>query len=369
MASERESSGEGLKPAPPAVAESLVDREARNPALHYLLHLGLPVTASLLVHFGLLGFLALKSFNVLARTPVDVGEYEASLVESAAGQDSSMFDWARVDPLDSPELVVADDSIDNLDGLEVGGFDFGEPDLDSSTGEGLGEGEGAGLGIGDGPLALLGTGAGAGGPGTGGFGSALAGGGARIGRAGIWDLRIEANKVAYVVDFSGSIIVAVDELKRELKRSIGRLMSSQSFNVIVFYSTGAGHDERVRTEAFRSQLEPADAQTRREFFGWVDRKAPRGATHPLQAMKRALALEPEAIFFFSDGYFDDAIVSEITAANRSVQARIYCLVFDELLLQDTSELPRETEGARRLKRIAEANGGKVKIVTGKDLTR
>ena len=95
-----------------------------------------------------------------------------------------------------------------------------------------------------------------------------------------------------------------------------------------------------------------------------------GETEPLQAIQRALALQPEAIFFFSDGYFDDAIVDEIARANRPSQTRIFCLVFDELLLQDTSGLPRrETEGVRRLKRVAEGNRGQIKIVTGKDLAR
>jgi len=124
----------------------------------------------------------------------------------------------------------------------------------------------------------------------------------------------------------------------------------------------------VRTESFRPKLEPADDATRRDFFAWIDQKVPRGVTEPLDAMKRALALQPDVIFFFSDGYFQDTIVDEIARANRASQARIYCLVFDELLLADTSGLPtHESEGARRLKRVSEANGGKVKIVTGQDL--
>jgi len=229
-------------------------------------------------------------------------------------------------------------------------------------------GQGGGLGIGDGSLSLLGTGAGSGRAGTGGFGSGF-GGGARIGRAGIWNLNIHTNKVVYVVDFSGSIIVAVDVLKRALKRSIGRLKPTQYFNVIVFYSSGGGQDERVRTESFKPQLEPADEVNRREFFRWIDRKAPEGRTEPLAAIRRALALEPDAVFFFSDGYFDDSLVSRITRANADQRTRIYCLVFDEILLEDTSGLPRETEGARRLKRVAEANRGTAKVVTGKDLAR
>jgi hypothetical protein len=94
-----------------------------------------------------------------------------------------------------------------------------------------------------------------------------------------------------------------------------------------------------------------------------------GSTEPLAAVRRALAGKPDAIFFFSDGYFDESVVEEILRANRSVKARIHCLVFDELLLQDTSGLPHLTDGARRMQRIADASGGKLKIVTASDLKR
>ena len=353
--------------APAVVVETPVDREVRNPFFRYLMHLGLPVTVSVIVHVGLLGFLGLKTFDVLTRSLPEVGEYEASLTESLADQMKDALRWADTNVLDAPDDMTPEESLESLTALQDL-TDFDVRDLDAAD-IGGGGGDGSGLGIGDGALTLLGTGSGSGEAGSGGFGSGLGGGGARIGMAGIWDLTIRANKIAYVVDFSGSIIVAVDDLKRELKRSIGRLKPSQSFNVVVFYSSGGGLDERVQTESFKSKLEPADEPIRREFFEWIDRKAPRGRTEPLGAMRRALALKPEAVFFFSDGYFDDSVVDEINRANNSARARIYCLVFDELLLQDTSGLPRQTDGSRRLTQIAKDNGGKVKIVTGEDLAR
>jgi hypothetical protein len=125
----------------------------------------------------------------------------------------------------------------------------------------------------------------------------------------------------------------------------------------------------VRTESFRPKLEPADEATRREFFDWIDKKAPRGMTEPLEAMKRALALKPEAVFFFSDGDFDESVVAEIERANRLVKARIYCLVFNEHYLGDTSGVaPSANDGALRLRRIAEQSKGQCRIITGRDLT-
>jgi hypothetical protein len=267
--------------------------------------------------------------------------------------------------LATPDVAPLDESLDRL--TAAPDMSFSLDDL-AAVQPGGGIGSGSGLGLGDGSLSLLGTGSGAGEAGSGGFSSGLGDGSGRLGQAGVWRLSIQANKVAYVVDFSGSIIVAVDDLKRELKRSIGRLQPTQSFNVVLFYSGGGGADEKVRTESFKPKLEPADEATRREFFDWIDKKAPRGMTEPLEAIKRALALKPEAVFFFSDGDFDEALVAEIERANRLAKARIYCLVFNEHYLGDTSGVePSANDGALRLRRIAEQNKGQCRIITGRDL--
>jgi len=78
---------------------------------------------------------------------------------------------------------------------------------------------------------------------------------------------------------------------------------------------------------------------------------------------------PEAIFFLSDGYFDDSVVSEITQVNAR-RAQFMCLVFDEQYLTDASGLAApEKEGSQRMRRIADANRGDCKIVTAKDLAK
>lgn len=372
MASKPELTRATAEPPIEFLPQTLPDREARNPYLRYLLHVWMPLAVSLFVHVVLLAFLGLKTFEVMSRPATGVGEYAASLTESLADQMDEALRWSGDDVLNAPDDMTPAPNFDDLVNLpdlrnvNPRDLDFG------SGGEGLGglgSGDGA-LGVGDGALTLLGTGAGAGEAGTGGFGSGLGSGGSRIGQAGVWDLSIRANRVAYVIDFSGSILFSAAELKRELKRSIGRLRATQSFDVILFFSTGAGVDERFRTESFRPKLEPATEANRKAFFEWIDRHAPQGETRPLEAMKRALELAPEAVFFFSDGYFEDSVVTEINLANRRANARIYCLVFDEAYLDDTSGLPPQPkEGALRLKRIAEANGGKLKIVTGRDLAR
>ena len=361
-----ERTGRTQRPAPKPEPEPLVDRELRNPYIRWLMHLGVPLSVSIGVHVLLFAFLALRSWQVFGGG-LDPDEYEVGITDAASRDAQEGLKWPgehRLD-LDAPDADL------DIDPFEFSGLadrvDLDELVRDEVTlnpGE-LGDG---GFGIGEsGRSGVLGVGDGAGASGGGGLGNGF-GTGSGIGRAGVWNLRASGDTFAYVVDFSGSIIVAVDELKRELKRSIGKLTSRQLFAVYIFYSVG-DESHHFRTEAFAPRLLPATPDAKREFFAWIDRKQPRGRTEPLQAMKRALALDPDAVFFFSDGMFADKVVEQVAKTNATARAQIHCLVFDELLLADTSGLPRLTDGARRLKRIGDENSGKTKVVTGADLER
>ena len=69
--------------------------------------------------------------------------------------------------------------------------------------------------------------------------------------------------------------------------------------MIVFYSEGTGRAGRFKSDAFSPKLLPVTQATRQRFFAWLDRKSPMGETEPLQSMKRALNLRPEAVSFTS----------------------------------------------------------------------
>ncbi len=226
------------------------------------------------------------------------------------------------------------------------------------------------VGLGEsGRSGVLGIGGGSAGSTLDGLGSGTEIGGG-LGGAGVWDLKAAGKNFAYVVDFSGSVSVVADDLKRELKRSVGSLKAVQTFAVFTFFSyVDPGRDEAV-TEAFAPKLQSASAEKKREFFQWIDKQAARGRTDPLPAIRRALAQKPDVIFLFSDGEFEDPRAEELIAKeNEKSRTRFYCLVFDDVLLEDTSGLPKMTPGARRLQKIAEQSGGKCKIVTIKDLGR
>src|SRR5262249_44140716 len=161
--------------------------------------------------------------------------------------------------------------------------------------------------------------------GGGGLGTGF-GAGTGIAKAGVWNLHASGREFVYVVDFSGSITAAVDDLKRELKRSVGSLAPTQSFNVIIFFSEPQQNSDKFINESFAPALVAGDSDNKRKFFQWLDRKTPHGRTEPVPAMKRALAFKPDAVFFFSDGYFDEKYVDEMTKANEGKKTSINCLL-------------------------------------------
>ncbi len=343
--------------APAITVDTQPDREARNPFFRWSMHVGLPLALALVFHVSVLATAALVRFAVVTTPAIEVGEYEASLhdVDVSGGftfDETPTFDTSEdiqsLDDLQFSEISPTDLTIDDATDIS----DFGSGDF------GLGSGEGGGI---------LGLGGGAGEAGSGGLGSGL-GQRMRIGSAGVWNLNVAANRIIYVVDFSGSIITVDEDLKRELKRSVGRLRPSQSFNVILFYG-----ERRAVADPFAPALVPANGENKARFIEWIRAKAPQGRTEPLAAVERALKQQPEAIFFFSDGRFESSVVDEITSLNQRANAQIVCLLFDEAVFEDTSGLPPGiNDQAQRLRNLAEQNKGRgkkaaFKIVTLKDL--
>ncbi len=335
--------------------DRLVDREARNPWFRWTVHVGGPLGVSLAMHVVFVIMFSLTTIVAATTAREDVGEYEAGVTD-VSKELAGDFKWQE-DEIEAPE----EETLEDLTSLtEVTDLDISDLNDDSNT---LGD---TGVGFGEGRGDILGIGTGAGEAGSGGFGAGFGGAGrAGGGRVGMWGSDVIANKIAYVIDFSGSIIVAQEDLVRELKRSIGQLRPPQAFNVFIFYQNAG----RVVTENFaQGGLVIAKDDTKTGFNRWIETKQPQGATEPLQAVREALKAEPEVIFFLSDGFFDEKIVEEIARANRRVGAKFMCMVFDDQLLSDTSGLPpRPTDGSNRLERIARQNNGRSRIITGSDL--
>lgn len=341
--------------------EHLVDREARNPWFRWLIHFGAPMGVSLAIHTLLFALLGVTTWAVVESERFQ-GEFEAGIQDDSDRLDEG-FKWPEETRIEQPEADLR--NLESLTDLSaISDIDVSELKPDSlSADSGLGVGE---SGRGD----ILGIGSGAGAAGTGGFGEGLGGSGrAGGGPVGFLGEQLIANRVVYVLDYSGSIVVVRDELVRKLKASISALKPPQAFTVIVFYGVVAERGDRAVTDAFKAALQLANQDSKRAFFDWIGTKDPQGGTEPLEALRRAIKLEPEVIFFLSDGYFEDKVVDEVRNLNKRAKARIYCMCLDEVILAAPAGAQRTTDGAKRLKRIADQNGGKLRIVTSADLEK
>jgi hypothetical protein len=179
-----------------------------------------------------------------------------------------------------------------------------------------------------------------------GAGSLAGGGGDGSGTAEFFGIGGQGGTFVYVVDMSGSMNEQGkwERARDELLRSIEHLDQGQKY-YIIFYNDGwfpMGEDKPVL--ATPKQLD----RTRR----WVNRIWPGGGTFPLEALRYGLKLEPDAIYFLSDGLFDPAVIEAIRVENppSNGQIPIHTIAF----------VNQETVGI--MKQIAKNSGGKSRFV-------
>jgi hypothetical protein len=150
----------------------------------------------------------------------------------------------------------------------------------------------------------------------------------------------------YVVDMSGSMSEQgkYGRARDELIRSIEQLSEEQKY-FVVFYNDGwFPMDADGPITATRRHVE----QTRK----WVRRVRPGGGTYPLEALLFALSLEPDAIYFLSDGRFNPSTIDALRQQNplSAGQIPIHTIAF----------VNRETVGIMRT--IARDSGGQFRFV-------
>ncbi len=157
-----------------------------------------------------------------------------------------------------------------------------------------------------------------------------------------------ARKIVYVVDRSGSMLATFDAVRAELIRSIGALRRGQRFHVIFF----AGGDP---IENPAKALVPAIESQKQAAFEFLATIEAQGSTNPGPAMKRAMDLRPDLIFFLTDGDFDPDLVDKLRAWNRDEKVRISTIAY-------LSEAGRPL-----LERIAREHGGEFRFVSEHEL--
>lgn len=140
------------------------------------------------------------------------------------------------------------------------------------------------------------------------IGGATSGSGNGFGNGKFFGINPQSKKVVYVVDSSKSMNfphesvgkTRLGRVKIELARSILSMDEEQEFFVIFF------SDVAIPMPA--TQLQPATQQTKSRYLNWVARVPGMGRTEPLEALLLAVKLQPDTIYFLTDGQFNISVV-------------------------------------------------------------
>jgi len=181
------------------------------------------------------------------------------------------------------------------------------------------------------------------------IGQSTSGTGNGLGNGDFFGLTPKSKKIVYVVDSSKSMNFPHDSVgktrlgrvKLELAKAILSMDENQQFFVIFFSDIAIPMPAR--------QLQPATSQSKQKFLSWVAKVPGVGMTEPLQALILALRLQPDTIYFLTDGQFNPSVVkafnkvAEKTHRNQPIIVNGICL--------------GNREGEPLIRELAEKNSG------------
>ena len=170
-------------------------------------------------------------------------------------------------------------------------------------------------------------------------------GGDGSGSAGFFGVAARGRKFVYVVDASGSMGDGgrFQRARAELTRSLAGLESDQELYVIFFNDRTFPlyYPRRYR------KMVSATERNKQRVEQWIQLSVADGGTRPRDAIILALSLEPDAIFFLSDGEFDPDTLVAVREKNEKNVA-IHTIGFEnrqgEPLLE---EMARQNRGSYR----------------------
>ncbi len=164
-------------------------------------------------------------------------------------------------------------------------------------------------------------------------------------------MRARGTRFAYIVDASGSMHgERWNEARQALIQSINDLPDYTSFSVSLFNADPI-LPGRERQPTWRSAKEDHKS----DFRTWVRGVATGGSTNPVPAFTLMMKLKPrpDAIYFLTDGEFNDTapdIIAELNRQGRQVVIHTIAFVTED--------------GEHLLRRIAEESGGTYRFVPG-----
>jgi hypothetical protein len=157
-------------------------------------------------------------------------------------------------------------------------------------------------------------------------GSSTQGRGMKNGPAKFFQIEARAKRIVYVIDRSVSMGPSgkLAWAKEELLNSMGQLPEEGEFQIILF-----NRSVEVLTAGLGRGLIPATRENKERVAQILKSVLPEGGTQPLPALKRAIALKPDVIFFLTDAEdMSEREVREVTILNRGHTA-IHVVTFGD----------------------------------------
>ena len=170
------------------------------------------------------------------------------------------------------------------------------------------------------------------------------GGAARPGVTDFFGIRDEADSFVYLLDRSGSMDnggeLAV--AKRELLDSLASLTPKQRFQVVFYNDESEAMNYRSRMDGGFYWALDLNRTLAAQFVEGVSAD---GGTDPLPALRKALALEPDVIYFLTDAGDTKFYAGDFAKLDRANTAgtRVHCVEFGKTRRQSESSLERLAE--------------------------
>ena len=173
--------------------------------------------------------------------------------------------------------------------------------------------------------------------------------GGEPGNPAFFGIHLKDEDAVFVVDGSlsmnyphpGPSKTRFGRVKLELLKTIANMSDEQKFFMIFF------NQNAVPMPADRMMEATPGSQQR--YLTWMTQLKAAGQTNPEQALLLALYLQPDVIYFLTDGDFDYKVVPTVTQAN-SKSIRIHTIGFGD------------DRGEKFLKEIAKFNNGTYRFV-------
>ena len=187
-------------------------------------------------------------------------------------------------------------------------------------------------------------------------------------RSSFYGIGGNARSVVYLIDRTGSLdsfggtgAIEPGTVKFKVQESVNNLAALQTFAVLVFTSEADGGTQILGP----ARLEQALPENKAAVLNELRAKVAQGGMNDeetifLQAFRKAFALQPQLVFFLTDGRISQAVLTEVKNLNTQ-HAVINTVMFSPYTVE--TMVLAERQRYDLMTELARQNGGVVKVVS------